>query len=61
MRPEVRRTTAHLESDLPAPHGLGPLTRGTKVVSTGFSSPACHGQGSCLTGQSGPPFPRPLT
>lgn len=29
MRPEVRRTTAHLESDLPAPHGLGPLTRGT--------------------------------
>ena len=31
MRPEVRRTTAHLESDLPAPHGLGPLTRGTSA------------------------------
>ena len=28
MRHEVRRTTAHLESDLPASHGLGPLTRG---------------------------------
>lgn len=28
MRQEVRRTMAHLESDLPAPHGLRPLTRG---------------------------------